>query len=138
MKKERTYVGGLMVSVAGVVALSFLNNDVNPLVIAGVFLAGAVGGGSLAGMMALASPDRSRTREKKEKSLRVTGEVKWFRGSKGFGFIVPDAGGAECFVHRSAIQGGGSLSQGDRVEYELTIDAKGREAAEAVVKLPKP
>jgi CspA family cold shock protein len=150
MKNERTYVGGLMVSVAGVVALSFLVNDANPLLIAGVFLAGAVGGASLSGMMNLASPDRSRTKEKTRSSNRssnsssnrssnkkVTGEVKWFRGSKGFGFIVPDAGGSECFVHRSAIEGGGSLSQGDRVEYELTTDAKGREAAEAVVKLSK-
>lgn len=136
MKKERTYVGGVMVSVLAVVALSFLYKELNPLLIVAVFVTGALGGASFASMMALASPERKSIRDTKQ-STRITGEVKWFRGSKGFGFIVPDGGGTECFVHRSAIEGGGSLSQGDRVEYEVTTDAKGREAADAVVKLSK-
>lgn len=125
-----------MVSVTAAVALSFLYKEVNPLLIAVVFFAGALGGASFARMLGLASPDRDSIKNTKQ-SARIKGEVKWFRGSKGFGFIVPDGGGVECFVHRSAIEGGGSLSQGDRVEYEVTTDAKGREAADAVVKLDK-
>lgn len=130
-------MGGLLLSVAAAVALSFLNSGVNPLLIAAVFFVGAIAGACLSGMMVLASPDPARIKPEPPGSSKVTGEVKWFRGSKGFGFIVPDGGGPECFVHRSAIQDGGSLSQGDRVEYNVTEDAKGRVAAESVVKLSK-
>lgn len=62
------------------------------------------------------------------------GTVKWFNDSKGFGFIAQD-GGAEIFVHHSAIQGSGfkSLSEGDRVEFDVVKGKKGP-AAENVRK----
>ena len=55
------------------------------------------------------------------------GTVKWFNDSKGFGFITPDEGEKDCFVHYSAIQGDGfkSLAEGDRVEFEVGEGPKG-------------
>ncbi len=52
---------------------------------------------------------------------RTTGTVKWFNDEKGFGFITPEDGSKDCFVHHSAIQGSGfkSLAEGDRVEWAL-------------------
>ena len=54
------------------------------------------------------------------------GKVKWFNGSKGYGFIEQD-GGKDLFVHHSAIQGEGfkSLAEGDRVSFDVTQGAKG-------------
>jgi cold shock protein len=68
--------------------------------------------------------------------MRVTGTVKWFNDAKGFGFITPDEGERDCFVHHSAIQAEGfrSLSEGERVEFELVQGQKGP-AAENVTKL---
>jgi cold shock protein len=67
---------------------------------------------------------------------RITGTVKWFNDAKGFGFITPENGAKDCFVHHSAIQAQGfkSLSEGDKVEFEITQGPKGP-AAERVVKL---
>ena len=64
------------------------------------------------------------------------GTVKWFNDSKGFGFITPDEGEKDCFVHYSAIQGDGfkSLAEGDRVEFEMGEGPKGP-AAENVTRL---
>jgi CspA family cold shock protein len=58
------------------------------------------------------------------------GTVKWFNAEKGFGFIAQDNGGADVFVHYSAIQATGyrSLEDNQRVEFEITQGAKGPQA----------
>ena len=63
------------------------------------------------------------------------GVVKWFNGAKGFGFITPDSGEKDCFVHHSAIQGSGfkTLSEGEVVEFDIVQGAKGP-AAENVAR----
>jgi CspA family cold shock protein len=68
--------------------------------------------------------------------MRITGTVKWFNDAKGFGFITPEDGQKDCFVHHSAIQGQGfkSLAEGERVEFAVVQGAKGP-AAENVVKV---
>ncbi len=62
-----------------------------------------------------------------------TGTVKFFNDEKGFGFITPDDGGVDVFVHVSALTRGGSLSQGDKVDYDIGQDRKtGKSKAENV------
>jgi CspA family cold shock protein len=60
------------------------------------------------------------------------GTVKWFNPDKGFGFIAPDDGGADVFVHFSAIQTAGyrTLEENQKVEYNVTQGPKGPQAAE--------
>ena len=60
----------------------------------------------------------------------ATGTVKWFNDAKGYGFITPDEGGKDLFVHFSQIAGEGykSLDEGSRVEYEAREGQKGPEA----------
>jgi CspA family cold shock protein len=55
-----------------------------------------------------------------------TGTVKWFNGQKGFGFIQPDEGGADVFVHISAVEraGLGSLNEGQKIGFELERDKR--------------
>ena len=65
---------------------------------------------------------------------RETGTVARFLDEKGFGFIQPDRGGKDVFVHHSAIEGTGfkTLSPGDRVEFDLVQDPKGPRAEKVV------
>jgi CspA family cold shock protein len=60
------------------------------------------------------------------------GTVKWFNGEKGYGFITPDDGGSDLFVHYSEISGSGyrSLNDNDRVEFEVTQGQKGPQATQ--------
>ncbi len=86
------------------------------------------------------SRTKSRSRGKgqaqgNKKKSRATGVVKWFDDTKGFGFITPDNGDNDCFVHRSAIQGGNSVAEGKRVEFNVITDERGRQAAANVVKI---
>ena len=61
-----------------------------------------------------------------------TGTVKWFNPTKGFGFIQPDNGGPDAFVHISAVERAGlqSLNEGQRVKYDLVAGRNGKSSAE--------
>jgi len=73
-----------------------------------------------------------RTIGRSNKPRRPTGTVKWFNEVKGFGFIVPDDGTTDIFVHISAIQRSGitTLQEGQRLEYELVTTRDGRNSAQ--------
>ncbi len=62
------------------------------------------------------------------------GTVKWFNPSKGFGFIEPSEGGKDVFIHISALEraGIGSLSEGQKIEYELVTGQNGKSSADSV------
>ena len=64
-----------------------------------------------------------------------TGTVKWFNAEKGFGFIAPDDGSSDIFVHYSAIQSSGfrSLEENQKVSFEVESGAKGPAAADVTV-----
>jgi cold shock protein len=77
-----------------------------------------------------------RPKQEKDNGMRTTGTVKWFNDAKGFGFITPENGTKDCFVHHSAIGGSGfkTLAEGERVEFEIVQGQKGP-AAENVTKI---
>ncbi|VCT92126.1 putative cold shock protein A [Mycolicibacterium hassiacum DSM 44199] len=73
--------------------------------------------------------DRTRKKEK-EKQEMPQGTVKWFNAEKGFGFIAPEDGSADVFVHYTEIQGTGfrTLEENQRVEFEVGQSPKGPQA----------
>ena len=67
----------------------------------------------------------------------ATGTVKWFNGQKGFGFIQPDQGGSDVFVHISAVERAGliSLYEGGKISYDLVADKRsGKSSADNLKK----
>ena len=61
----------------------------------------------------------------------ATGTVKWFNTTKGYGFIAPDDGGKDVFVHVSAVEAAGmrSLNEGQKISFDIQPDARGAKAA---------
>jgi len=98
---------------------------------------------ALPGSFLLTAPIRNKTgvkistkvqkKRKKEMSERIVGTVKWFNGSKGYGFISRE-GGEDVFVHYSAIQSEGfrNLMEGQKVEFTVEKGPKGLQAANVV------
>ena len=66
--------------------------------------------------------------------MRTSGTVKWFNDEKGFGFITPENGEKDCFVHHTAIEATGfkSLNEGDKVEFDMVQEPKGPKAQNVV------
>lgn len=67
----------------------------------------------------------------------ATGSVKWFNATKGYGFIEPEGGGSDAFVHISAVEKAGlsNLREGQRLQYDLVEGRNGKSAAENIVAL---
>ncbi len=73
-------------------------------------------------------------RQKKELNRMPTGKVKWFNKTKGFGFIAPDEGDKDIFVHISALERSGidDLADDQKVRFEISSGRDGREAADNI------
>ena len=71
---------------------------------------------------------------RREEGTMAEGTVKWFNAEKGFGFITPDGGGADLFVHHTAIQGSGfkTLDENQRVSFDTGQGQKGPQATNVV------
>ncbi len=76
----------------------------------------------------------------RKRVIMPTGVVQWFNPTKGFGFIVPDEGGNDVFVHITAVERAGlhSLKEGEKVEYELVPGRDGKFAAENLAVVDDP
>jgi CspA family cold shock protein len=79
--------------------------------------------------------DLRRSKIVDQESFMATGTVNWFSASKGFGFIAPEDGGADLFIHFSNISGAGyrNLEEGQKVEFEAQQGKKGMEATNVTV-----
>lgn len=80
-------------------------------------------------------PDRGYYRHKRlHKHMSMKGKVKWFNDQKGYGFITPDDGSADVFVHHTSIQGQGfkTLAENQAVEFDILQSDKGPKAANVV------
>jgi CspA family cold shock protein len=66
----------------------------------------------------------------KKEAIMAQGTVKWFNADKGFGFIQPDTGGADVFVHMSAVEAAGlrGLKEGQKISFEITTE-RGKNSA---------
>jgi CspA family cold shock protein len=91
---------------------------------------GGRGSGARTGKLAVDATRSRRGTADKGLELMATGTVKWFNADKGFGFIAPDDGTADVFVHFSAISSSGyrSLDENQKVEFETTQGQKGPQA----------
>ena len=63
----------------------------------------------------------------------IQGTVKWYNGQKGYGFVAPDDGGKDIFVHLSAVQKAGlfALEEGQKITFEI-VNVKGKDSAESI------
>ncbi len=83
-------------------------------------------------------PDRERSGQSAAaRKPALTGKVKWFNKDKGYGFIIPDDGSSDVFVHIKAVQRAGlpTLEQGQGVQFQLITRADGRMAADSLRQL---